>query len=933
MKYAIIAIVLVLTAAAPALSQKGRQMPAVRDAKAIEELKNDGSYEELLRAVLKTKNINPSDDEAMGQTERLTAIDGASGDHFGSSIAVSGNTAIVGAPADDGGRGAAYVYVRTPTGWTQQAKLIASDGAALDNFGVSVAIFGSTAVVGANVDDVAGADQGSAYVFVRSGVVWSEQSKLTASDGVAGDEFGRSVAVYGETAVVGAFGDDLAGPDQGSAYVFTRAGVTWSEQSKLTASDGAAGDKFGESVSVWNDTVVVGAKFADVAANTDQGAAYVFVRTGVVWAEQTKLTAADGAAGDEFGGTVSISAETVIAGAANDSVGANAAQGSAYVYVRTGMIWSQQTQLTSAGGSAGDRFGTSVSVSGQTAIVGAIASDIGSNIDQGAAYVFARSGIVWTQDSKLVSSNGFGGDSFGSGVAIEGEIAVVGAFLHDTGGNVDQGSAYAFRVLNSSWQQEALKVASDGAANDNFGFSVAISGDTAVVGSYHDDAPLTDQGSAYVYVRTGTTWTQQAKLTASDGAANDNFGVAVSIYGDTIIVGSHLDDGAFTDQGSAYVFVRTGGAWSQQAKLVAPDGAQDDIFGFCVDIFGDTAVVGATFDNGAFADQGSVYVYVRSGAIWTQQAKLVAADAGATDLFGRSVDLYGDTLAIGADLDNVTFADQGSVYVFVRNGLVWSQQAKLTASDAGVDDQFGYCVSVYGDTLVVGANLADDSFADQGVAYVFVRSGTSWSENARLIQPGAAAGDLFGFSVAIYGDFVVVGSVLDDGAFADEGGAYVFRRSGANWSFQQKLNHSPSAAADLFGFGVGISGDRIIVGALSSDQSVPIPFTSPSTPQAVDQGAAYIFANVIVTTAASASVSGRVLSSDGRALRNAIVFLTDDQGNTRQFRTGTFGNFTFDSVRAGQTVTVSVSAKGFDFTPRIVSIQGNVADLEIAPEN
>jgi glutamate synthase domain-containing protein 3 len=322
-------------------------------------------------------------------------------------------------------------------------KLTAGDGAADDYFGYSVAISGDTAVVGAYWDDVgANASQGSAYVFTRSGTTWTEQAQLTASDGAATDHFGCSVAINGDTAVVGAYSDDVgATPSQGSAYVFTRSGTNWTEQAQLTASDGAASDYFGLSVAISGDTAVVGAYMDDVGANsTDQGSAYVFTRSGSTWTQQTDLTAGDGAADDHFGYSVAVSGDTAVVGAR----WANSTQGSAYVFTRSGTVWTEQAQLTASDGTAGDHFGHSVAMSGDTAVVGARWDDIGANPNQGSAYVFTRSGTVWTEQAQLTAGDGAAGDMFGCSVAISADIAVVGAYWNDVGANADQGSAYVY---------------------------------------------------------------------------------------------------------------------------------------------------------------------------------------------------------------------------------------------------------------------------------------------------------------------------------------------------------------------------------------------------------------------------------------------------------------------------------------------------------
>jgi uncharacterized repeat protein (TIGR01451 family) len=764
--------------------------------------------------------------------------DGAAGDQFGTAVAVSGETAVVGAPLDDVGanadQGSAYVFVRSGTTWAVQQKLVASDGAAGDRFGTSVSVSGDTAVVGAYLDDTTGGtDAGSAYVFVRSGTAWSQQQKLTASDAAASDNFGRSVSVSGDTAMVGAYLDDTTGgTDAGSAYVFVRSGTAWSEQQKLTASDGAASDRFGTSVSVSGGTAVVGAYLDDTAAGTDAGSAYVFVRSGTVWNQQQKLVASDAAASDNFGRSVSVSGDTAVVGAdADDTVGgANA--GSAYVFARTGAVWSEQQKLVASDAAASDNLGTSVSVSGDMVVVGATGSDTAGGANTGAAYVFIRSGTVWTEQEKLTASDGAAGEAFGGSVSVSGKTAVVGAPRAATAAGANAGSAYVFVWSGTAWTEQQKLTASHAAAGDRFGYSVSVSADTAVVGAYQDDtAGGADAGSAYVFVRTGAMWTEQQKLTASDGAAGDWFGWSVSVSGDTAVVGAYVDDtagGAYA--GSAYVFVRSGTLWSEQQKLTASDGTAGNAFGFSVSVSGDTAVVGvplATTAGGTGA--GSAYVFVRSGTVWSEQQKLTAPDGETNDFFGFSVSVSDDTALIGAYEDNnAGGANAGSTYVFLRSGTVWSQQQKLTAPDGAAGDWFGYSVSVSGDTAVVGAPGADTAGGvDAGSAYVFLRSGTAWSQQQKLTAPDGAANDSFGSSVSESGDTAVIGAPGDD---SSRGSAYVFARSGAAWGQPQKLTASDGAADDWFGYSLSVSGDTAVVGAYLDD-----------TAGGTDAGSAYVF--------------------------------------------------------------------------------------------
>jgi hypothetical protein len=398
----------------------------------------------------------------------------------------------------------------------------------------------------------------------------ASEFKLTLGSAQPLDYFGYSVAISGDTAVVGACQRDIdLNAHRGAAYVFTRSESTWPQQppgGALIAGDGAAEDFLGYSVAISGDTVVVGAPFHRVGSNELQGSAYVFVRAGTNWSQQAQLTATDGAAGDAFGWAVAFTGDTAVIGAQNDTVGANADQGSAYVFVRSGSTWSQQAQLTAIDGAAGDAFGCSVAFTGDTAVVGALTDTVGANGGQGSAYVFVRSGSTWSQQAQLNAIAGGMGDEFGSSVAISGDTLVIGALTDTVGANGGQGSAYVFVRSGSTWSQQAQLNASDGAANDRFGCSVAISGDTAVVGALTDTVGVNaGQGSAYVFLRSGSTWSQQVRLNAIAGGMGDEFGSSVAISGDTLVIGARGDASGW---GSAYIYEPVQGAPAQIAATV-----------------------------------------------------------------------------------------------------------------------------------------------------------------------------------------------------------------------------------------------------------------------------------------------------------------------------------------------------------------------------
>jgi len=379
---------------------------------------------------------------------------------------------------------------------------------------------------------------------------------------------------------------------------------------------------------------------------------------------------------------------------------------------------------------------------------------------------------AFAQETKLTASDGAQFDEFGWSVAAANDTIVVGAYGDDTVNGEDSGSIYIFTHTGTTWTEQAKLMASDGASFKNFGNIVAIAGDTIVVGANKDNANGQNSGSAYVFTGSGATWTQQAKLTASDGAPSYLFGRSVSILGDTIVVGAN---GASGGSGSAYVFTRTGTSWSEQAKLTASDGADGDRFGVSVAIAGDTIVVGAHWDDDNGADSGSAYVFTSTGTTWTQQAKLTASDGAEDDQFGFSVAIAGDTIVVGARLDGDNGSFSGSVYVFTGTGTAWTQQAKLTASDGAEIDYFGISVGIEGDTIVVGASADIDVGMGIGSAYVYMQTGTTWTEQAKLTATDMGNfGDWFGESVAIAGDTIVVGARGDNDVGDDSGSVYIY---------------------------------------------------------------------------------------------------------------------------------------------------------------
>jgi Ca2+-binding RTX toxin-like protein len=383
-----------------------------------------------------------------------------------------------------------------------------------------------------------------------------------------------------------------------------------------------------------------------------------------------------------------------------------------------------------------------------------------------AAVVGAAGAVPPTEQAKLSGSDGAVGDAFGLGVAMSGDTIVVGAPT-----NNDRGAVYVFTRTDHGWAEAAKLTAADVAVGAHFGAKVAISDDTIVVGAILDDANGEGSGSAYIFRRASGVWFQEAKLTPSDPVAWDNFGDAVAVDGDTVVIGAPWREADPYSFGSAHVFEYNAGVWEETAALSPPYGVPDGSnFGWAVDVIGDTAFVLATYGDDDGPVSGVAYEYIRSPDGWVEAASLTASDGGPLDAFGWSMATgdAGGTLAIGAPQHDGLA--QGAVYVFARRGNGWEEDAKLTPSDGTLYDEFGESVVMDGEYLLVGAPQALAGGSRAGAAYLFVRTGEGWSEVAKLTATAGAPSDMYGFSVGADEGTFVIGAFRDSGA----GSAYVF---------------------------------------------------------------------------------------------------------------------------------------------------------------
>ncbi len=371
------------------------------------------------------------------------------------------------------------------------------------------------------------------------------------------------------------------------------------------ATDGVMGDGLGNNVKIHGNYALVGSYSDDIGSNTDQGSAYIYKFENGAWSQMQKLTASDGAAGDNFGGGLGIDSNYAIIGAYMDDVGENLDQGSVYVFKLENGVWNQVQKVIGSNGGSGDIFGINISLSKGNLVVGAPRDDIASATDAGSAYVFKLNDNtgVWTEIQKMYPVDGTSGDNFGNWICINGDRIIITAIFDDANGVYRKGSAYIYTYQNNVWGQTAKLVANDGAYNDNFGTNASIQGDFALIGAYNADASFTNQGACYLFKIENNVWVQKQKIVASDANTNGFFGQAVSLKDNYAIIGSH---GLNSLQGAAYLFQLNPvtSTMTQIQRIVAVDPAANDYFGYSVDISNYNVLIGAYGKN---SQKGKVY--------------------------------------------------------------------------------------------------------------------------------------------------------------------------------------------------------------------------------------------------------------------------------------------------------------------------------------
>ncbi|MBI1825073.1 MAG: hypothetical protein HY287_14940 [Planctomycetes bacterium] len=782
--------------------------------------------------------------------------------------------------------------------WQSVSELYAPMPAPADYFGNAVALSSDFALVGAWLADPAGPSSGSVFIFRRGdadGNTWVYHGQLAPSDGALGDQFGYSVAINGDYAVVGAWkATTPRAIAAGAAYIYRRddrgtpdnlADDVWVQSGKLTASNGSVGNNFGTSVAIRDPYIIVGAPNW-----ASYGEACVFVRddrgtpvdpSDDQWTQRALLgpTRRLDVPYHHFGVAVAIAQDHILVGADEEQV-ASSRPGSAYVYVRNDGetpanplddTWTEQSFLTAGDSADYQSFGHAVALTDDLAVIGA-PSPYGFTSQR--TYVFERrdggtpaipSDDQWIQTSELAPTDPSTKEGFGNTVALAGGAIAVGASWADSDSVTRSGVVYVFQNINSVWQQEARLTAPTPRFGDGLGRSVALDGNTLLAGAWADDDRALASGAAQLFHLAPANKTLMAgaptdfsnhvaaancsvtRLEGADISEYDRFGKAVGVAGDLVYVAA---DQKTVEQsfGAGAVYVYESSDLTSPTKITASDATRYGGFGSSLSAEDDRILVGAN---------SKAYVLRKMDESWIEEQRWTSAQYG--NGFGSSVSLRNRVAAIGG---------LQAAHVFRLASGVWNHETALIPGDLGAYDQYGTAISTDGARVAVGASYQDSPDKDAGAVYVFRFDGNSWTRETKLL--GHTAFEQFGKSVSIDGEWCAIGTWAASDAGPWSGAVYIYRFDGNGWSLQDRITPLGSSAGDDFGYAVALRGENLLVGAPADDAT------------ACDGGAVYRFrwdgqhwsqaARIAADDALNSSAFGYSVALDGDNAAAGAVF-------------------------------------------------------------
>lgn len=770
--------------------------------------------------------------------QKITVPNPESDDRFGQSLSMRGDWLFASTPNHDldssgsnaiSDAGAVYIFKRQNNIWSFYQKITAPARAVNDRFGHALEIGKGYAVVGVPNEDEDTVESntltssGSAYIFKLVGGRWAFDKKITANIRASNHNFGHSVSIYDSTIAVGCVynntnaGNTASLSGAGSVHIFKKINGVWSQRQKIVASDRAASDQFGQSLSLDSNKLAVGS-----LKNNNTGRVYIFRDSANLFREKHKISPKDLGLADKFGYSVRLKKNRLLVGAPeedHDTSGLNfvSTSGSAYFFRESGNQWAQVKKLVALKRNNNQYQGFSLDFNDSLIVTGAYGTF--SNEEglepvpaggPGAVNSYQINDLSITRT--LVLKDYALTDQYGYAVDVSGNVLIVGAPYEDDDSagktpRYNSGAAYLYEKTGGRWQKVQKLQASDRRALDEFGNSVAISGNYAFVGARYSSLDTSGQDSAhtagalYVFRKNGNRWVQIQKLCAFDRAAMDYFAFSISVDSNVMAVSSLLNSkdsagGASVQYaGAVYIFKLNNGRWEFNQKLKAPDAAVNDYYGYSLDIKNGKLLVGAKYSglDTAGANQinfaGSAYLYEMQNNLFVFKQKLCADQRLANAWFGTSLVIRGNLAVVGAGTDSRvgSVTGSGSVYIFRKNGNRYVQTNRLNAANAGTYYQFGAQLDYSDSVLYVSAKqenhiTGNNNYSAAGIIYSYLDSGNnSWNLINKVTSNDIAADDFLGSSLAADSHYLVAGAPLED---HDSRGKLPLKEAGSVYVFE-----------------------------------------------------------------------------------------------------------------------------------------------------
>lgn len=689
------------------------------------------------------------DDKHWVHTHTLRPDEGIFRD-FGASVSIFGNKLLIGEARQSFDTFTDYVYVfeQINNKWIQQAKLVASDANLNESFGLNVSLYGDKALIGS---------EGKAYVFELLNKNWQETQILVPNAGSI-NNVPQDVSLYENRAVVGAYLDSDNGTFSGAAYVFELVNDNWSQTAKIKPNDGSVMDLFGQSISLYENRLLIGSR-------RDEGiikkvSAYIFDFIDGKWVQSAKLLQDESISPSDFFISVSLVGNRALI-SAND----NGSLGAAYVFDFKEGIWSQSINLNQFQNV--NNYGRFSTLSQNRAFIGAW-QDINANTEDNAVFIFDFSNENWNNSAIIDSGESSSFDLFGSSVKLLGDTVFISSPGDDENG-LNNGSIYVYQLIKGLWMQTDKIFSDTDRINEYLGHGISYSENRMLVAA--NNVSRNDSGLAYVFELIDGAWEQNGRLVANDTFSEDEFGFSVSLSGNKAAVSASKQNGTVQGSGAVYIFDLIDGLWIQTAKLIALDGKSNDSFGVSINLLNDRILIGAPSDDDNGLSSGSAYVFDFDGKNWLQTAKIIPDDGESNDFFGVKVSLSNDRVFVSSPKDDDIQQDSGAVYIFELINEDWIQTAKLAPQGLMVNDGID---SLSSTNNSLAFRTLGGSEAETGAVYVYNFIDGFWEQTYKIIAKDSNTLDQFGYSISFSNDKLLVGARNDDDYGANSGSAYIF---------------------------------------------------------------------------------------------------------------------------------------------------------------